>query len=416
MSVPPRSPSNDAVPGEGLEGGLLGGDRRTPDRVLLYDSTLRDGDQTPGVSFTVDDKVRLAEALDAAGVPQIEAGFPPVGPDEQKAVRRLVELGLDADVLVLSRLLPEDLDLCRRLDVDLAMTFVPASDLHLRVRHGWSREETVARVHEGLEWANDHGVPVSFSTEDTTRADPAFLRELYAAATEHDVARVGVTDTVGAAAPWGIARLVSQLLDDPDLGLDVPLSVYLHDDLGLATANVLAGVACGAEAACVTVNGLGDRGGVAALEQVAPALQHLFGVETGIDLTQLTELSRLVEELSGVPREPHRPLVGDHAFAHESGIHVAAVLEDPATYEPLPPGAVGNARRVVLGKHSGRASVRHRLAALGVEEATDEEVRTLLAEVKAQATAGGGPVDDATFRALAEKVLGAERVGGGPGP
>jgi isopropylmalate/homocitrate/citramalate synthase len=325
--------------------------------VELYDSTLRDGEQTPGVCFSPDPKLAIARLLDRLRVPTVEAGFPAVSPKEAEGVRAVARAGLRARVVALARLRREDIDAAAECGVSGVLLFIATSDLHLRRKLRMSREEALAAVSEGVSYARGRGLWVQFTPEDASRTEPGFLCDALRAAEEAGAQRVGLADTVGVLDPASTAALVRSAR----AAVRLPVAVHLHDDLGLATANTLAALEAGARAAAVTVNGLGERAGNASLEEVAVALEVLYGLDTGLDLSVLSELSSLVARLSGVPVPPTKAVVGANAFAHGSGIHVAAVLEEPSTYEPYPPELVGARRRLVFGKHSGRRAVEHLL-------------------------------------------------------
>ncbi|MHC1580198.1 homocitrate synthase family protein [Methanopyrus sp.] len=349
-----------------------------PDEVIIYDTTLRDGEQTPGVSFTPGQKLEIARLLDELGVQQIEAGFPVVSEGEREAVRRIAREGLDADVLCLARTLRGDVDAAVECEVDGVITFIATSDLHLRHKLRMSREEVLERIADTVEYAKDHGLWVAFSAEDGTRTEFEFLEKVYRTAEECGADRVHATDTVGVMIPEAMRLFVRRIREV----VDVPVGVHCHDDFGLAVANSLAAVEAGAQAVSTTVNGIGERAGNAALEEVVMALEKLYGLNLGFNTEVLAELSRKVAEYSGIDVPPNKAVVGENAFRHESGIHVAAVLEEPRTYEPMDPREVGMDRRIVLGKHTGRKAVEAKLRELGVEP--DEElVEEVLRRIKA---------------------------------
>jgi isopropylmalate/homocitrate/citramalate synthase len=369
-------------------------------RVRIYDSTLRDGEQMPGVAFSVEDKVAVARALDAAGVPEVEAGFPSVSDTEFEAIKAIVDLDLDSDVSVLCRCCEPDLDRARRLDVDLVMMFIATSDIHIRDKLRTDRAGVADQVSKAIDYCCEHAIPFSFSTEDTTRSELGFVKDLNWMAAERGARRVGITDTVGCATPEAIAHIVGFLREE----LPCHLSVHLHNDMGLATANAVSGVMAGATHVSTTVNGIGERAGNVPLQEFVLVMEALYNVSTGVNLARLTELSRLVSRLSKVPLHPNQPITGANAFAHESGIHVAAVYANPFTYEPIAPEAVGNERRIVMGKHTGHRAVRTALAGKGVT-ASEEQVEAILLEVKSRGQAHGSVGWD-EFWDIAEAVTG----------
>ena len=335
-----------------------------PKDVVIYDSTLRDGEQMPGVAFNPAVKVEIARALDEVRVPQIEAGFPAVSPSEAAAVKQVCGLGLEADILCLSRLKRDDVDAAADAGVDMVLLFVPASALQLRVKLKKTVDELIPEVTRVTEYAASRGLRVGFSTEDSTRSDLMDLVRIYRAAIDAGAERVGLTDTVGCMTPNGLAQLVQKVRRALN---DFPLSVHLHNDFGLANANALAGVLAGAKFVTTTVNGIGERAGNVPLQPFVMACELLYGINTGVDTEGLKALSELVADRSGVAVHPNFPVVGSNVFSHESGIHVKAVMEDPATYEPYPPELVGQKRTLALGKHTGEAHVKAVLQGQGVK-------------------------------------------------
>jgi methanogen homocitrate synthase len=368
-------------------------------RVHVYDTTLRDGEQMPGVAFNLEDKLRIAKALDDACIPEIEAGFPSVSDTEFQAIKTICDMGLEADVSVLSRCCEPDLDRVRKLDLDLVMLFLATSDIHMRDKLRMDRPQVTEKVSRALDFCRDHGIPFSFSSEDTTRSDLGFVKDINWMAVERGAKRIGITDTVGCATPDAIAHIVSFLRED----LPCYMSVHCHDDFGLATANAVAGVMAGATHVAVTINGIGERAGNVPLQEFVLSMEALYNVTTGIDLTRLTSISKLVSEITEVPLHPNQPITGHNVFSHESGIHVAAVHANPFTYEPVTPESVGNQRRILMGKHTGHRAVRHVLSE-GGKEFTDEQLEEILTEVKRRGEVEGHvPWDD--FWALVDRIL-----------
>ena len=373
---------------------------RLPGHVRIFDTTLRDGEQTPGVSFTPDQKLLIARQLDKLGVDTIEAGLPTVSGGERKAVAAIAKAGLDAEICALARCLKEDVDAALACDVDSVHVFIATSDIHLKHKLKLTREEVLAEAVKWVEYTKKHGVVVEFSAEDATRSDLDYLKRIYSAAVEAGADRINVPDTVGVITPRGMNYLITEL----KRVIEVPISVHCHDDLGLAVANSLAGVEAGAEQIHVTINGLGERAGNAALEEVVMALRTLYGVKPAIKTELLVETSDLLERATGIILPPNKAIVGDNAFAHEAGIHVHGVLEFPGTYEPLSPELVGHHRRLVLGKHAGARSVRKQLEDLGMTPARMQltEITRRIKELGDK----GKRVTDADLRAIAESVLG----------
>jgi len=381
------------------EGGGPGQGRK----VTIYDSTLRDGEQTAGVFFSPDVKVAIARALDEAGVPEIEAGFPPVSQRERETIRRIAGLGLQANVLVLCRARPEDVDLARQCDADFMLMFAPGSSIHTRTKMGKDPVDLLPSIEAAIAHAQDQGIPFSFSTEDTTRMELSDMDAIYGRVRELGVKRIGMTDTAGAANPRAISFLVEKLRS---FGPDA-VSIHLHNDFGMGVANALSGVQAGATHVACTVNGLGERGGNVSLEQFVVSAHGLYGMDTGIDTTRLTGLSRLVEEHSGRPLPRGQPVVGDYTFAHESGIHIHAQLKDTRCYEPMTPESVGNDRRFIIGKHTGHHAIEGILLRNGFSrESIDAlDVSALVSDLKRRTEVDGPMTEEALVdfvRALSE--------------
>lgn len=372
---------------------------KLPDRVVVYDSTLRDGEQTPGVHFTVDQKVAIARKLDEVGVHQIEAGFPAVSDTEREAVKKVAGLGLNADILCLSRTLQSDIDAAIACDVDMVLLFVATSELHLKYKLKMSPKDVLEKAVRSVEYAREHGLKASLSTEDSTRSDLGLMLDVYHASEAAGASRLGITDTLGCAGPEAVSYIVGKIRE----GTKLPLSAHLHNDFGLGVANSIAALSAGAEAIATTVGGIGERAGNVPLEQLVMALKHIHKRDIGIRTEGLTELARLVFESAKLPIPVNQPWVGPNAFSHESGIHVQAVLNCPMTYECVDPEEVGNRRRLVLGKHSGTAIVRSRLEEKSVQ-ASQEQVCDIVRAIK---TAGEehGRVSDEEFWSIVQAVL-----------
>ncbi|MDR5671758.1 2-isopropylmalate synthase [Halalkaliarchaeum sp. AArc-GB] len=368
--------------------------------VSLLDTTLRDGEQMPGVSLTPTDKVSIARTLDAVGVSTVEAGSACTSEGEREAIARVAREGLDARVTSFARGVRADVDHALSCDVDGINLVVPASDRHVETKVGTTREAVVDRTRELVEYAKDHDLWVEVLGEDGSRADPAFLERLLSAGIEAGADRICYCDTVGAATPDEVAEAVARLETHG------PTGVHTHDDLGLGLANALAGVSAGADFVHATVGGVGERAGNVALEEVAVALEEGYGVET-VDLEGLYELTRRVADVTGVGHPPNKAVCGANAFAHESGIHTDGTLKDTRMYEPYPPERVGRERRLVLGKHAGRAGVRAALSEHGVDT-SQEDLDAVVARVK-ELGDRGKRVTDADLLAIVEDVQGRTR-------
>ncbi|HVN66632.1 MAG TPA: homocitrate synthase family protein [Methanomicrobiales archaeon] len=344
--------------------------------VEICDVTLRDGEQTPGVSFTREEKMNIAQLLDTVGVEVIEAGFPITSPYEKQCVAAIAGQGLRARTCCLARARKEDIDAAIDCDVDMVSVFIATSDLHIRTKYRKPREQVLAGALTWVEYAHDHGLQVRFAAEDASRTDPAFLKEVFQEGARHGADLLSFADTVGYLTPLQVRERVAEMVT----WMEKPLCVHCHDDLGCASANTITAAEAGAFQLHTTVNGIGERAGNAALEEVLVACRLKGGVER-YDLTPIKRLSQVVEAYSRIPVSRTKAIVGDNAFAHESGIHIAAILEDPLTYEFVPPELVGRERRFILGKHSGRHSLEHEVTRLGYN-LTDKQICSVLDRVK----------------------------------
>jgi isopropylmalate/homocitrate/citramalate synthase len=361
--------------------------------IGLYDTTLRDGEQTVGVVLSPEEKLEIARALDAAGVDRIEAGFPRVSDDDAEAIRLIADAGLRAEVWGFARAVPADVEALVELGVRAAVIESPISKLKLEAL-GVSPEQMLERIAKAVSFAVEHGITVAFFGVDSTRAELDFYHRAYATAVEAGASEVVAVDTIGVATPEAAAFLVGQTVE----WLDVPVHWHGHNDFGLATAAAIAAVQAGATWVHGTVNGMGERAGNANLLEVALALEALYGISTRLDLTQARALATLVQDRSGYALEPWKPITGANLFTRESGA-VASQFHDPPAIEPYASAVVGAERAIVLGKKSGLDSIRLKAEELGLE--VPEEARAaLLAKVKALGAKQGRLVTDAEFRRL----------------
>ncbi|NNJ61335.1 MAG: homocitrate synthase [Dactylosporangium sp.] len=364
------------------------------------DTTLRDGEQAPGVVFSMDEKLAIARALDAVGVQLIEAGIPAMGFDEQQSLRMLVDAGLRADVVAWCRADHHDVAAAAGCGVGLVHLSVPVSDLHLHHKLGRDRAWAMMAISSCVRDALDRGLRVSVGLEDASRADDAFVLDLAGRLHELGVERLRWADTVGMVEPFGLRTRLSCLIS----AVPTAWEIHAHDDFGLATANSLAGVLAGATWVSTTVGGLGERAGNAPLEEVAMALGRLHGCPSGLDTTAFRALACLVARAARRTLPPGKAVVGRNAFTHESGIHVHGTLKAPSMYEPFDPSEVGGQRRFVLGKHAGRASLRHALHQLGIAP-DDEKLGEVLEQVRMRTTTLKRPLRPREIRDLYNSTL-----------
>ncbi len=367
--------------------------------VGLYDTTLRDGEQTVGVVLSPEDKLEIARVLDELGIDRIEAGFPRVSEDDRRAFELILAAGLRAEVWGFSRAVAADVEALLELGVSASVIESPISDLKLDAL-GVTRETMLERIRKAVSFAAGQGVTVAYFGVDSTRADPVFFGQAYTAAVDAGAKEVAVVDTLGIATPEAVAELVGRTVEL--VGPDVPVHFHGHNDFGLATASAVAAVKAGARWIQGTINGMGERAGNANLLEVALALDALYGVETNLRLDRARDVSERVRELSGYALEPWKPLVGETLFRRESGA-VASQFHDPPSIEPYSSELVGAERGIVLGKKSGIDSIRIKAAELGLELTEDDE-RELLAAVKARGAEKRGLVTDEELVDLARAL------------
>ena len=366
--------------------------------VGLYDTTLRDGEQTVGVVLSPEEKLEIARLLDGLGIRRIEAGFPRVSEDDRRAVELIAGARLNAEVWGFSRAVPADLELLVELGVEASVIESPISDLKLDAI-GVSREKMLERIASAMRFADEHGIRAAFFGVDSTRAEPDFYRRVYETAVEAGAKEVAVVDTLGIASPEAVADLVGATLQYVD---GVPVHFHGHDDFGIATASAVAAVRAGATWIHGTINGMGERAGNASLPEVALTLAALYGVDTNLKLERAREVSERVRDLSGYAFEPWKPLVGETLFRRESGA-VASQFHDPPSIEPYAADLVAADRTLVLGKKSGLDSIRIKAAELGLD-VPEEKRAELLARVKELGAKKRGLVSDEEFRQLAATI------------
>lgn len=332
-----------------------------PKNVLILDSTLREGEQAPGVSFTMRQRLQIAWMLDYFGVNYIEVS-PIVSESHEESCRTMIKAGLSADIVAHLRALPQDIDVALRCGASWIAMYHSVSDVHLRYKLRVSRERAVERAVEAVEYAKRHGLKMRFTMEDASRADPEFLKEMCTAVSEAGADRLSLPDTLGIMSPRGMHRLVKMIRET----VKTPLDMHCHNDLGMSLANALAGLEAGATMVHTTIDGLGERAGLTSLAELTVALKLIYGLDLDVRTEMLKELSDLIVSYTSVKTPPSKPLVGDNAYKHKAGTHVAAIIRNPAAYELLPPETVGNRRRIIIGELAGRTEAAFLMSLLGL--------------------------------------------------
>jgi homocitrate synthase NifV len=332
--------------------------------LLINDTTLRDGEQAPGVAFTHKEKIQIARVLDEIGILQIEAGFPAIGIDERLTIRAIVKLGLKAQIIAWSRATRADVDDCLACGVDAISISIPVSDVLLKHKLGWDRKFALQEIQSIIRYARQRQFGcIYLGAEDASRADIDYLIRVARLARDEGVRRLRFADTLGLLDPFRTYRLLKKLVDGAP-GLDI--EIHAHNDFGLATANTLAAIKAGVKSISTTVGGLGERAGNAAMEEVVMALKYQEGISLQVDTRRFKELAGIVSRAANRPIPPSKPIVGDDVFSHESGIHVEGLLKNPETYQVMNPEEVGQSRRYIIGKMSGSAGLIHKLDTEGI--------------------------------------------------
>lgn len=376
-------------------------------RVRIFDTTLRDGEQTPGVALSPEKKLAIAKKLDELGVDAIEAGFPIISDGEQKAIKLITQANLSAEICGLARTSKKDIDAAIDCGLTYIHTFIATSDIHLQYKLKMTREQALAKAIEAVEYGKSHGLQVEFSAEDATRTDRDFLKHVFSEVAKAKADRIDIPDTVGYSTP----QYMAEITKDAVAATKLPVSVHCHNDFGLAVANAIAGLQAGAQCAHVTINGIGERAGNASLEELVMGLQCLqFGEkwETGINTKLLYDTSRFVSNLVGIAVQPNKAIVGENAFGHESGIHTHGILNNPLTYEPISPELVGRTRWLQVGKHAGLHGVSAMLEEYGIKP-NETQLKQILEKVK---TIGdqGKQVTDVELLSIANEILGEHAI------
>ncbi|MHB1868667.1 MAG: LeuA family protein [Nitrososphaerales archaeon] len=330
--------------------------------IKVLDSTLREGEQSVGISFTKRQRLQIAWMLDYFGVDFIEIS-PVISETHRESLVEMNKAGFAAKIISHGRALTEDIDISRSCDVEWIAMYHSVSDVHLRNKLHITREEALSRSIKAIEYAKSYGLKLRFTLEDASRANPDYLKHFLTEVTKAGADRISIPDTVGGMLPSGMKRLVELAQSVTK----VPLDMHCHNDMGLALANSLAGVEAGAEQIHVTINGLGERVGIASLAETTMTLRFLYGIRRQFRYEMLSELSDLVTGYTNTFVSPNQPLVGKNAYTHKAGTHLAAIIQNPQAYEIIPPRIVGNSRRVVFGELSGKNGAAFLMKALGLE-------------------------------------------------
>jgi len=349
---------------------------KKPKKICVLDSTLREGEQHPGVSFSTKQRIQIAWMLDYFGVDQIEIS-PVISKDHEEATKTIIKQGLNADIVSHGRALKEDIDIALRCDAKWTAAYLAISDIHLKDKLRITREEALRRAVETVEYAKSHGLKMRFTVEDGSRAEPKFLIQVCKAITEAGVDRISLPDTVGIMRPIGMYNFVKSVRDE----IDTPLDAHVHNDIGFAVANAFAACDAGADQIHTTIDGIGERTGIPSLAEVSVALTYLYKSPNDFRLDMLQDLSRLIEEYTSIKPYDSKPIVGSSAYKHKAGTHLAAILRNPAAYEPIPPRVVGNRRRIVFGELAGKTGASYLMSILGLTK-NEQSAKNVAAGLK----------------------------------
>ena len=377
------------------------GQLQLPEKVEFHDSTLRDGEQAPGIVFSPAQKVEIAKMLDAAGFQYIEAGFPPVSKADRDAISEIVSLGLKAKITCLSRARTEDIQMAVDCGVWGAILEVPGSQVRLKYQFGWSEDEVIKKTVAATALAKEKGLAAYLFIMDSARAELSFLiRMINTVEKESGADKVALVDTSGCATPRGWYYLVSEVRKN----IDLPIEVHCHNDFGMGVATSLAGIEAGATSVSAVLSGLGQRAGNAPIEEVIWAVQALYGIPTGIDMPKLYEVAIHVQQLSGWSFPPNKPVIGKNLFTWEAGIPTAALRRNPHTVEPFQPEVFGRKHDILLGKKAGKANIEFKLEELGLAELSSDTSDRLLEMVKTESIKLGRSLTNDEFFALYRKA------------
>lgn len=370
------------------------------DKIYTVDTTLRDGEQTAGVVFANTEKLEIAKMLDELGVDQLEVGIPTMGGDEEEAIRAIVKANLKASIMAWNRAVVADVQHSIDCGVDAVAISISTSDIHIQYKLQKSREWVLESMVKAVEFAKKNGVYVSVNAEDASRTDDEFLATFARTAKEAGADRLRFCDTMGILDPFMTYDKISTLLNN----VDIDIEMHTHNDFGMATANALAGLKAGANYVGVTVNGLGERAGNAALEEVIMAIKYVWGYKVDVDTKKFKTLSEYVAKASGRELPIWKAIVGSNMFAHEAGIHADGVIKNPRTYEVFNPEEVGLERQIVIGKHSGTAAIKNKFKEYGIQ-LDEKDANALLVKVRALSVELKRPLFDKELVSLYEEYL-----------
>ena len=376
---------------------------KLPPRVQIHDATLRDGEQTPGVVFSVEDKLAIASKLSEVGVERIEAGLPAVSPQDAEAISQISKLGLGSKIFTFARALKQDIDMALECGADGVVIEVPIGYPKLVTQFGWTWEDVFRKSRDVINYAREQGLYAVFFPYDTTRARAEDLENLCKAImNESPPDSIGIVDTMGCATPEAIKYMVRWVKEMTGL----PIEIHTHNDFGMGVATELAAVTAGAEVVHSCANGLGERTGNAAMEELMLGLDLLYGYETGYRFDKLPELAELVSKISNIPIARNKPVLGHGNFIRESGIGIQYVMHDPLVMFGTHPALTGRSGEVVLGKKSGKASILYKFEELGVEGVTEEQVGDVVGAVKEKGIAKKDILTDSEFIEIVKAITG----------
>ncbi|MFZ7103202.1 MAG: homocitrate synthase [Peptococcaceae bacterium] len=369
-------------------------------KIIFVDTTLRDGEQTAGVVFARREKIQIAKMLDNLGVDQLEVGIPVMGGEEQEAIQEIVSGNLKASIMAWNRAVLKDIKESIKCGVDAVAISISTSDIHITHKLNSSKEKVIKSMVEAADLAKSYGLYASVNAEDASRTDFDFLVKFAQAAKKAGADRLRYCDTVGILNPIETFQRIQALKE----AVDIDIEMHTHDDFGMATANAIAGIMAGASHVGVTVNGLGERAGNAALEEVAMALKHLLNYEMNLNTTKFLELSKYVSQASNRELPVWKAIVGTNMFAHESGIHADGTLKHPQTYEVFNPEEVGLERQIIIGKHSGTAAIKQKFREYSTE-ISDDDAQEILARVRKISISLKRPLFDKELVLIYEEYL-----------